>query len=248
MGIKTGTNIEFIRRIRRQCMLLPGAFLLTSMLWAQADPGVIRTMVVTGGHPFDTSFDSLFEGYPDISAKVYPRDVAYKQDLRRNWDVLVMYDLTTDITEIEQKHLRDFLEAGKGLVVLHHAIADYGGWAWWTDEVVGARYFLKDEPGHPRSTYHQGTDVVYTPVPHPVTAGIEPLHLTDETYKGYVIGPKVKPLLKSDHPLSESIAAWIGPYEKARVVVIQPGHDRKTHLHPGYRLLVRNAILWTAGK
>jgi len=41
---------------------------------------------------------------------------------------------------------------------------------------------------------------------------------------------------------------YVGPYDKARVVYIQLGHDRRTHLMPGYQKLVRNAILWTAGK
>jgi len=38
--------------------------------------------------------------------------------------------------------------------------------------------------------------------------------------------------------------SWISPYEKARVVVIQLGHDEKAHLHPGLQQLVKNAILW----
>jgi type 1 glutamine amidotransferase len=31
-------------------------------------------------------------------------------------------------------------------------------------------------------------------------------------------------------------------------VVIQLGHDAKAHLHPGWQRLVRNAILWAAGR
>jgi type 1 glutamine amidotransferase len=32
------------------------------------------------------------------------------------------------------------------------------------------------------------------------------------------------------------------------VVYIQLGHDRNAHLNPIYKKLVRNAILWSAGK
>jgi type 1 glutamine amidotransferase len=205
-------------------------------------------MVVTGGHAYDTSFDSLFEGHSDVAAAVYPRNIAFRADLRQKWDVLAFYDLTPEITEAEQQRLREFLESGKGLVILHHAIADYNGWRWWYEDVVGGKYFLKPEGDRPASTYRQGTEVVYTPLPHPVTAGIEPLRMVEETYKGMWLSPKSKPILQSVHPASDPVVAWIGPYEKSRVVAIQPGHDRKAHTHPGYRALVRNAILWAAGK
>jgi len=42
--------------------------------------------------------------------------------------------------------------------------------------------------------------------------------------------------------------AWISPYDKSRVFVTLMGHDRQVHITPGYRRLVHNAILWTAGR
>ena len=72
----------------------------------------VRVMVVTGGHPYDTSFESLFEGYKEIVAKVYPWDVAYKRDFRPSVDVLVLYNLTQEIDQVERKNLQDFVESG----------------------------------------------------------------------------------------------------------------------------------------
>jgi len=228
--------------------------LLLGQRWLAALPQArpaspVRVVVVTGGHAYDASFDSLFEGHADISAMVYPRDVAYTRDLRRIADVLVLYDLSREITENEQKVLRDFLESGKGLVVLHHAIADYNSWAWWYQEVVGGKFLLKEEGSVAASTATVNQEVVARPVAeHPITSGIGPLNLSDETYKGMWISPKVRALLRTDNPRSDQIIAWISPYEKSGVVVIQPGHDRKSHTHPGYRALVRNAILWSVGR
>ena len=54
--------------------------------------------------------------------------------------------------------------------------------------------------------------------------------------------------LEADRPEGEKAVAWIGPWEKSRVVVIQLGHGREAHENPKYRELVRNAILWSAGK
>jgi type 1 glutamine amidotransferase len=73
-------------------------------------------------------------------------------------------------------------------------------------------------------------------------------HLIDETYKGMWIDPKATILLRTDHPTSDGPVAWISPYTKSRVVTIQPGHDHMTQDHPNYRQLVKNAILWAAGK
>ena len=209
----------------------------------------VRVMVVTGGHAHDTTFNSLFEGYAEIAPFLSPRNVAFTGDLRKRWDTLALYDFTQEITDKEKEILRDFLESGKGLVVLHHAIADYGAWPWWGETVVGGKYFLKPEGDRPISAVKAGQEVYVQPVGrHPVIAGVPPLHLIEELYKGMWISPKVKVLLETDHPASDKAVAWISPYEKSRVVYIQLGHDRKVHLHPGYRALVKNAVLWSAGR
>jgi type 1 glutamine amidotransferase len=42
--------------------------------------------------------------------------------------------------------------------------------------------------------------------------------------------------------------AWIGPCRTSRVVAIQLGHGPTIFDHPSYRALVRNAIVWAAGR
>lgn len=209
----------------------------------------VQVMVVTGGHPYDAAFGSLFEGYPEISAKFYPRDVAFAWDIGANWDVLVLYDLTSEISEKERVNLQSFVEGRKGLVVLHHAIADYGQWEWWWREVVGGRYLLKPEGGLPASTYLRDQDVVIHAAPdHAITAGLGKFQLTDEVYKLVWRSPRTKPILTTDHPKSDPVIGWISPYEKSRVVAIQSGHDRKSYTNATYRRLIRNSILWAAGR
>jgi len=209
-----------------------------------------RVLVVTGGHGYDTSFYTLFEGHPDIEwGHALSNHEAFAEDIRPKYDVLVLYDFTQDITEAEKKNLADFVESGKGVVVLHHAIADYGAWAWWYETVVGGRYLLKPDKGLPASNYRHDEEMfVYPVAQHPVTAGVSRMHIFDETYKGLWISPKVQVLMKTDNPTSDGPVVWISPYDKSRVVYIQLGHDRLAHVHPGYRALVRNAMLWSAGK
>jgi len=209
----------------------------------------IRVQVVTGGHDHEASFYAIFEGDERLAVTINPHPDAYRNDLRKRADVLALYDMVQEIPEVQRKNLREFLESGKGLVVLHHAIANFNAWPWWCQEVVGGKYLLKPEGSLPASTYRHGEELFVEPVlDHPVTKGLSPMHLWDETYKGMWISPKVKVLLKTNNATSDGPVAWISPYDKSRVVYIELGHDHLAHQHPGYRTLVKQAILWAAGR
>ena len=207
----------------------------------------IRTLVVTGGHDHEASFYTLFEGR-EVRATINPHPIAFEQDLRSRFDVLVLYDMVQTIEEKQRRNLKDFVESGKGMVVLHHAIADYNDWPWWR-EVVGGRYLLKPDGEKPASEYRHDVEQNVTAVAdHPVTRGLAPMHFVDETYKGLWISPEVNVLLRSDAASSDGPVAWISGYTKSRVIYIELGHDRQAHLYPPYRQLVRNAIVWAAGR
>jgi len=213
------------------------------------DPGAVRALVVTGGHDYDTEFYTLFEGKWLNWKHAVSNVEAFNSDIRDKYDVLVLYDLSAELNQTGKDNLRSFVESGKGLVVLHHALADYNSWNWWWNTVVGGRYVLQAEGETPASTYLHDVELFVRPTgSHPVTDDIGPLHLRDETYKGMWISPKVKVILETDEATSDGPVAWISPYEKSRVVCIQLGHDRLAHLYPAYRELVKRAILWSAGR
>ena len=226
-----------------------GAVTLPAALEAKPPAPPVRVQVVTGGHDHEISFYAVFEGDERIAVNVNPHPNAYGRDLRKRVDVLVLYDMVQEIPEAQKKSLQEFLESGKGLVVLHHAIANFNGWPWWYEEVVGGKYLLKPEGGRPGSTYKHDEEMFVRPVTqHPILAGLGPIHIRDEAYKGKWISPQVKVLLTTDNPNDDGPVAWISPYQKSRVVYIELGHDHFSHQHPGYRRLVRQAIRWAAGK
>jgi hypothetical protein len=210
----------------------------------------LRLLVVTGGHDYSTSFYTLFQGVEDFQWQhAATNHEAFRADIRKDYDVLVLYDMSREISEAERKNLVDFLESGKGVVVLHHAIADYPSWDWWSREVVGGKYLEKPEGDRPASTYLHDQELFVEPAAnHPILSGVGQMHLWDETYKGMWISPRVTVLLKTDNPTSDGPVAWISPYAKSRVVYIQLGHDQMAHLHPAYQALVRNAIRWAGGR
>jgi type 1 glutamine amidotransferase len=209
----------------------------------------VRTLVVTGGHDHDADFYSVFAD-DRIRAVVDPHPAAFRGDIRRRADVLVLYDHVPDsVEEPRRKNLRDFAESGKGIVILHHAICSHVKWPWWYEEVAGGRWLFEPANGMPVTTYKHDEEIdVKIAFDHPITRGLKDFRIHDETYKGLWISPKVKPLLTTDHPLSDKTIAWVSPYEKSRVVYIQLGHDRQANLNPNYQTLVRQAILWAAGR
>ena len=211
----------------------------------------VRVLLVTGGHDHDAMFYNVLDGRRDIRVNVDPHPVAFRNDLRKSYDVLVLYDTIQQdqLPENHRQNLRDFVESGKGVVVLHHAIADFQNWDWWWKEVVAGRYVLKADPPLPASSYLHGVEEVVTPKPgHAITNGLPQMRLFDETYKQVWHAANVTVLLTSDHATSDPDIAWVSPYAKSRVVYIQPGHERETCEMPWYRQLVQRAVLWSAGR
>lgn len=212
-------------------------------------PDALRVLVVTGGHDYPTSFYTVFEGRPEWRwTHALSSEEAFAREIVSPYDVLVLYDYSQKLGDAGKSHLRAFAEAGKGIVVLHHAICNYQDWPWW-EELVGGRYLLKDEGEWKASTYRHDVELFVKPVgSHPIVDSVGPLQLVDETYKGMRTSPKVKPLLEIDHPDGDRYVAWVSPYEPSRVVYLQLGHDEHAHRSAAYRDLVKGAILWSAGR
>lgn len=161
------------------------------------------------------------------------------------YDVLVLND-QTNWPENQRAAARQAVEAGRGLVVLHHALGDNQDWAWWYEEVTGGQLVLADRGAVRRSTVSRVASMALRPAGrHPVLRHVAPFTLTNENaYKGMWQSPKITPLLQASQAGSDTTVAWVGVHPTARVVCIQPGASRETHRHPAYRMLVRNAILW----
>ncbi len=216
----------------------------------------VRVLAVTGGHPYPAAFYSLLEGHPDIVwSHATSQKEAFRKDLDQRYDVIVLHDMAEDLDPDLRENLRAFVEAGKGIVSTHHSIVDYTAWPWWWREVVGGKFFDNEQydkafPDHPKSAYKEGVDFVVSPtkagLTHPVTRDVGPLVVHDEAYKNMWHAPGIEVLMETNFALADAPQVWIGPSRQARVVYIQIGHDEQTLRSPGYRKLMRNAILWTA--
>jgi type 1 glutamine amidotransferase len=206
----------------------------------------VRVLVVTGGHSYDTEFYSLFDQDSLTWDHIPNNQEAFAEDICSGYDVLVLYDLSRELDENGKRNLRAFVESDKGLLVLHHALADYNSWEWWWREVVGGKYTLDGE--NASSAKHGIGLFVQTVGKHPITLGLGPMHFVDETYKDLWISEEVELILRVEEQTSDGPVAWISPYEKSRVVCIQLGHDRNAFVNPGFRKLIERAILWSCDR
>ena len=213
----------------------------------------VRALVVTGGHTYPVSFYTLFEAQQDLVwSHATSQAEAFTAKMKDQFDVVVLYDMYEQIGASEQANLREFVESGKGVVSIHHSIIDYTSWPWWCEEVIGGKYFTQASGSHEPSEYKEGVDFVVRPARglggHVVTRGIGPLIVHDETYRRMWHSDKITVLMETDEPLNDRPVVYIGPHPKARAIYIQLGHGDLTIRHPGYRKLVRNSILWSAGR
>ena len=221
----------------------------------QKGPDKVRVLIVTGGHEFEHEpFFKVFKDNPEITyqAAEHPNAQALlKPDAARNWDVLVLYDMHQEITAEAKADFVARLKEGKGLVVLHHAIADYQDWPEYA-KIIGARYYLQkttvDGVEKPRSAYKHGMHfTIRVPDPnHPVTSGVKDYEILDETYKWFDVAKECHPLLTTDEPESNPVIAWAKTYEGARVVYLQSGHDHSAYENPNFQQVLRQAINWVA--
>jgi hypothetical protein len=238
--------------MRRAALLSLMGLLLGLPVWAtdNTPQDNVRALLITGGHDHEISFYSLFDGYKDLDRlPVSSSDIAFQSDLRGKYDTLIMYDFSRDLNETGRKNLRDFVEGGKGIVVLHHALLNYQKWPWWYEDVVGGSYRLQKKEDAPSSSYKGDQQISVVPAEkHPIIAALKPFQTLDETYKNMWFSPRVRPLLMTDNPNSDRLLAWIGPGAASRVVAIQLGHGPGIFRNPEYRTMVHNAILWSAGR
>jgi len=165
------------------------------------------------------------------------------------YDVLVLND-QIEWSEDARRIVQQAVDLGRGFVLIHNSLGDNQTWPWWYQEVTGGLLVLGDRDGMKKSMVTASSSLEVRPVgKHPILRDLAPFRLTsEESYRGMWQSPKITPLLETNSPGSDKTIAWIGHHPKARVVCIQPGAGPETHRNPMYRKLVRNAILWSAGR
>ncbi len=219
----------------------------------------IRVLLVTGGHDYEHEpFMAVFKSYPDVifTHVKHPEngnalDPPKKSDEYVEgfkYDVIVLYDMWQKISDETKKHFVTLLKRGKGLVVMHHAMANYQDWPEY-ERIAGGKFLIRPAGGQPQSTFKHDVDlpVRIADPDHPIVAGLKPFQIHDEAYGKFRVSSEARPLLTTEHPESGKVIAWTGRYGNARVCTVQLGHDSTAYTNEAFRRIVGQAIRWAAG-
>ena len=204
--------------------------------------GLLKVAVVQDWHPYDVvSFQEMLNAMTEFKFYVQNIDIlAEDKENLPKYDAFLFYGLGREMPKAGralEKFSSEFLgSTGAGIVLLHHAILNYNNWDIW-NEITGFKS---------RSmTYHQNQSVNFSiaDAEHPITKGLAPFILTDETYK--MDNPEASPLIVTDHELSLRTIAWTRQYKNSKVFCYASGHDANAYNDGTFREIIRRGLLWS---
>jgi len=216
----------------------------------------IKVVILVGGHGYDKkNFEKAWGGHPDITCEVWKgKPYTIFDDVSKfKYDVVLMYNLSSGITDKQKTNFLALLKKGVGLVVWHHAMANCQNWPEF-EKIAGCKYWMK--PGEkecrkvgPSRYAHDRYLMKIADTNHPITKGMKNIQIDDESYyKQTFAADHMKVLVTTEHPRSDKPIAWTNDYKGARVFGYQGGHDAKAWTNPGHRRLLGNGIRWVAGR
>ena len=220
---------------------------------AKAKP--LKVVILVGGHGYDTkNFPKAWGGHEDIQCEVWKgKPYTVFDDISKfKYDAILLFNLSSGITDVQKANLLKLLEKGVGLVVWHHALADCQNWPEF-EKIAGCKFWMrpgvkdgkkigKSSAGHARLKMHIAN------ADHPITKGMKDFEIQGEWYKKQTFAKGIGVLVTTDNPKSDKPIAWTVNYKGAKIFGYQSGHDVKVWPHPGFRRLLGNGIRWVAGR
>ena len=172
----------------------------------------------------------------------------------QSYDVLVLnYRNPPDakLSDTARKNILEFLGKGKGLVLIHFAVAAFSDWEEYS-KIAGRVWVGKK--GNEKISGHgdRGKFLVkITAKDHPITAGVSDFTADDELYARLQGDAPIEVLataFSSDYSKKDEPMAWTLPYGKGRVFVTPLGHDAVSRSVPAFQRLLQQGTLWAAGR
>jgi len=217
----------------------------------------LKVAVLTGGHgferkPFLEMFNS-FKGMKCTEIELKDHSEIFEDISNWDYDVIVMYNMSQNISKKRQDNFKKLLDRGIGFVALHHNMGAFQTWPEFK-KIAGGKYYVKPTKEGDKefrgSTYKHDIDMNVTVADksHPITRGLKDFTIHDEGYKYCGFEKDNRILLTTDHADSDKAVAWVSKYRKAKICGIMLGHDGKAYENPNFRKLLTQAINWTAGR
>ena len=222
---------------------------------AKAKPKPLKVVIRVGGHGYDAkNFDKAWGGHDDITCEVWKgKPYTVFDDISKfDYDVIMLYNLSSGITETQKANFLALLKKGVGLVVWHHALADCQNWPEF-EKIAGCKFWM--QPGEKdgkkigkSGVGHDRYKMKIANADHPITKGMKDFEIDDESYNKQTFADGIGVLVTTDHPKSDKAIAWTVDYKGSKIFGYQGGHDIKAWTNPGHRRLLGNGIRWVAGR
>ena len=231
------------------------ALLFTVTTAAAENRNNIRALFIYGGHAFDEEgMYAMLDSFSDVTFDRAEMPMALdllQPGLEEKYDCIVTYDsYTFPFTQEQTDRFKALLNKGIGLVVLHHSLWGFNGWAEFAD-ITGAQFFFKDgniihgiEQKQSTWAHNEEIRVTIADKNHPITRGMNDFTFIDEVYGKGFVHPDVHVLWTTDHPKSERVVAWTHKYGKSPIFTTSLGHDKVAFAHPDFRQTIHRAIRW----
>jgi putative heme-binding domain-containing protein len=216
----------------------------------QWGPG-LKVLIIGGGasHDYGRWFNAAdvktLNATPGISAN-YTETTGGLADAIAGVDVLIISNNKPWEDAATKQAITRHVQNGKGLIGLHPGLwYNWKDWPEYNRTIVGGGSRGHDKLGE--------FEVVVTEPAHALMRGV-PAKFTikDELYwfEPDPQGPPIKVLATAHSPSKNKDYPQVFTVEhpKARVVGLTLGHDGDAHHHAAYIQLLRNSVLWVAGK
>ena len=221
---------------------------------AKAGEDKIRVLLVTGndypGHEWKLTTPAvrqILEQDPRMIVRIVEDPEFLASPALDQYDLVVLNYMnweSPDPSEAAAKSLQQFVQKGKGLVLLHFTC---GAWSNWPEYAnLAGRIWDKVNTHDPRGPFR----VDITAQDHPVTRGLAAFDTDDELYTCLagdrpvtVLATAKSKVTGKDHPM-----AFVFDYGQGRVFHTPLGHDVKAFTMAGPAELIRRGCAWAAGR
>lgn len=219
--------------------------------------GPLRVLLTFKGHNFEEDkFFAMWNDWQKQGLLTYtrcplPDDASQLEpSATTKFDVIVMYDMVLELSPEQQQSLITLLQKGIGVVSLHHNLAAHEKWPRWS-EIIGGKFLHGTEiiggKTYEKSIYeHDVWMKIGVPDPrHPITRGVEPFYIIDETYGKTYRAPDIQPVLTTDRAGNDREIAWTKWFGNSPVFYFQLGHDSRAWTHPLFQKILLQGMHWT---
>ncbi len=221
---------------------------------ADPDAQPIRVLIVTGndypGHLWKETTPAvrkILEQDPRMIVRVIEDPEFLASPALDPYDVVVLNYMNWESPDPSRRaadSLQRFVQAGKGLVLLHFSC---GAWKDWPEFAhLAGRVWDRVNTHDPHGPFR--VDIVQQD--HPVTRGMQSFETVDELYF-CLTGDQPVTVLATAHSQVKNAdfpMAFVFQYGKGRVFHTPLGHDVQALTLPGPAELIRRGCAWTAGR